>query len=82
MVKRLADEDNIPIIDCVGTVREISERFLVSKEWVMYCIKFNKVSNRKSGGVWLVDFHSFAQYYDLYKTSVGSVDRARDKLYP
>lgn len=82
MVKRLADEDNIPIIECVATIGEVAERFDVRKDWVMYCIKFNKISSRKSGGVWLVDLHSFAQYYDLYKTSVGSVDGAKDKLYP
>lgn len=78
----MAREDNIPIIECVATIREVSERFEVSKEWITYCIKFNKIICRKSGGVWLIDLHSFAQYYDLYKTSVRSVDRAKDECYP
>lgn len=82
MVIELATADNIPIIEVIGSIREVSERFEVSKEWVMYGIKFNKFSSRKSGGVWLIDMHSFAQYYSLYKDSVRAVDKKTDKLYP
>lgn len=67
MVIGLAKQDNIPIIDCVATVTEIAETFGVKRTWVLYCIMFDKVSARKSGGTWLVDIHSFAQYYSLYK---------------
>lgn len=67
MVNGLAKADLIPIIQCVGTVTEVAEIFGVSRSWVKYCVDFDKVSARKSGGVWLVDIHSFAQYYSLYK---------------
>lgn len=67
MVVGLAKQDQIPIVECVGTITEIAHLFGVNRTWVEYLIKFDKVSARKSGGTWLVDLHSFSQYYSLYK---------------
>ena len=82
MVIGLAKQDNIPIIECVGTVTEAAQRFEVTREWVMYLVKFDKISSRKSGGTWLVDLHSLAQFIELYRSVQNVVDTKKDKLYP
>lgn len=65
MVIGMAKIDQIPVIECVGTIAEASALFSVKKRWIRYCIDFDRIQCRKSGGVWLVDLHSLAQYIKL-----------------